>query len=406
MNLRRWPSLLALCACLALTWPILQILRADLVAEADPERALAAWPRDARALAAAGPARFARGDVAGARAAGQALIANSPLAGIGYRLLAQGAEHAGDTAQARILFRQAARRAPRDRVSQGWLAVDAATHGDFDAALVHMDVLLRVAPGLFDALAPSLATFVALPEARAALLRRLGDAPTPWRTRFLGWFAARVEAAALVDALFSPLRQARQPLAAAERAAWVDRLFRDGEVTRAHFLWIEGLPAPWSEAVGNVFDGGFEGPTDLGGFGWRLGRVPGASIRFEPALGAGGRQALVLDFHDRRVPFNHVQQRLALPAGSYDLRGRVRLDGLRNERGLVWQVACLDGRELGRSDRFAGSAPWQSFVLRFERPADHCAGQVLTLRLDARIAPEQMIGGRILFDDLRIVAVD
>ena len=96
----------------------------------------------------------------------------------------------------------------------------------------------------------------------------------------------------------------------------------------------------------------------------------------------------------------------ALPAGRYALRGRVRIDGLRNERGLVWQVACLDGRELGRSDRFAGSAPWQSFVLRFERPADDCAGQVLTLRLDARIAPEQMIGGRILFDDLRIVAVD
>jgi len=34
------------------------------------------------------------------------------------------------------------------------------------------------------------------------------------------------------------------------------------------------------------------------------------------------------------------------------------------------------------------------------------ADPALTLRLDARIAPEQMIGGRIWFDDLRITSIN
>lgn len=393
-------------ALILLAGPLLRIVMADLRVASDPEAALAWLPSHAGARAESGQAAANREDWREARRAAHALLDHSPLSGRGYQLLARAEEARGDAQQAVPLYRLAARRAPRERHPHAWLASHHAARGQFDAAIAELDQLLRIAPATHDELAPSLAAFVAIDTARAALVRRFAGHDTPWRARFLTWFAAQPASAAWLGALFSPLRTGPWPLTEHERSAWIERLLRDGAAGQAHFLWVDGLPAARREAIGNVHDGGFEWPADNAGFGWRIGRVPGASIRFEPAQGAHGRRALVIDFHDRRVPFAHVQQRLALPVGRYALRGRVRLDGLRNERGLVWQVLCGDGRQLARSDRFTGSSGWRDFAVGFERPAADCPLQLLQLRLDARIAPEQMIGGRVLFDDLRVVAAD
>ena len=48
------------------------------------------------------------------------------------------------------------------------------------------------------------------------------------------------------------------------------------------------------------------------------------------------RLALRVAFEDRRVPFAHVRQLLALGPGRYTLSGRARPDNLRTDRGLVW----------------------------------------------------------------------
>lgn len=403
MPVRRWLALV--CAAL-LSLPVVRIGMADLRVEQDPAAARAGWPRHAEAWTRLGQNAAAAADWVQVTHAAHALLANSPVAGMAHRLLAQRAEAEGDLVLAARRYALAARRAPRDRVTHGWLARDAAAHGRFADAIIQLDELLRIAPTLFDEIAPSLATFVAVEEARTALVAHIGAHDTPWRARFLGWFAAQPDHANLLAPLFAPLRASAWPLTDQERSAWIERLLREGQAGQAQFLWIDGLPKSRRALVGNVFDGGFEWPADNTGFGWRVGRVPGASIRFDMAQGAGGRQALIVDFHDRRVPFAHLQQRLALPPGRFLLQGRVRLDGLRNERGLVWQVQCANGLLLTRSDRFFGSAGWREFAAAFERPSADCAAQTLLLRLDARIAPEQMIGGRVLFDDLRIVSSD
>ena len=103
------------------------------------------------------------------------------------------------------------------------------------------------------------------------------------------------------------------------------------------------------------------------------------------------------------MPFEHVQQQLALPAGRYTLSGRVRVDNLRNERGLRWRLSCANNAELATTAAFSGTSDWHEFGLELDVPKLDCATQTLQLRLDARIRPEQLIGGRIWFDDLRIV---
>lgn len=402
--MKRLLAIAALCLpVLALSWIVVRIGIADALAPTDPQAALAWWPdhveaRIAVATDAAESTQRAREAVATARE----VLVRSPLAGTAYRVIARSAELGGGDRTALTHYRIAAHRAPRDRAPHAWLVNHAVVRGDYATALFHLDQLLRIAPGLAPELRPVLASMTGIAEARTPLLRLLGETAPPWRSAFLNWWSQQPEAAPTLSALFAPLRSAPQPLTTIERGFWIDRLMREGRVSQAYFLWIEALPAERRVAVGNIVDGDFERPPDNGGFGWRFDRIAGATIHQETTAGVGGERALVIDFHDRRVPFAHVQQRLALPAGHYVLRGRTRLDGLRNERGLLWQLRCDDHRTIGESERFSGSSQWRDFEVAFERPAESCNGQTLILRLDARIAPERMIGGRIWFDDLRI----
>lgn len=399
--LRRMAFAVSVLAALALAPLILRIGMADRLAAQSPQAALTWWPQHELALAALAQQQVAAEPERAAATARQCLDANM-LAGAGYRALAQLAMARGDEAAAATMFRNAARRAPRDRVAHAWLVNHEALHGNFSVAIAHLDELLRMAPGLLPDLSPALASFAALPAARSALLHHFGQHATPWRASFLGWFAQQPESAPLLSAVFAPLRAAPQPLLGHERGAWVDRLLRDGRVGEAYFVWIDGLAPEQRRHLGNVYDGGFELPDSGGSFGWTLGRVPGASIHRSGASGAEGERALIVEFHDRRVPFAHVQQRLALAPGPYRLVGRVRVDGLRNERGLYWILSCNAGKRLAETARFTGTSPWRDFEAAFEVPAADCQGQLLQLRLAARIAPEQMIGGRILFDALSI----
>jgi hypothetical protein len=105
------------------------------------------------------------------------------------------------------------------------------------------------------------------------------------------------------------------------------------------------------------------------------------------------------------VPFSHVSQLLALAPGEYRLQGRVRVDSLRNERGLQWQVVCAHGdrQVLAATERVRGTELWQPFSVVVSVPEHECRAQWLQLILAARIPAEQHISGQVWYDDLRIV---
>ncbi|GAB2496098.1 tetratricopeptide repeat protein [Arenimonas alkanexedens] len=331
----------------------------------------------------------------------RALRAN-PLDGRSYRILGTLADAAGDREQAARLFKVAAQRTPRDLASQAWLLDYHLAEGELPAAMQNLDLLLRVNPGLFPNMEAQLLGLASAAPAHAALAERLASAP-PWRGRLLAAVAAKAPDADAVAPLFDRLRRAPGGLAPAELSAWVDRLGREGRWGQAYLVWVSQLPPDKLGGLGNVFNGGFEWEPGQGGFDWRFGRIAGARIDRLPTEGASDRLALRVAFEDRRVPFAHVRQLLALAPGRYTFSARAKPDTLRTERGLVWTLTCATGGPaLGETPPLSGNGPWRELQADFEVPPQNCAAQWLTLRLPARIPAEQRIGGRAWFDTLKI----
>ncbi|WP_156970000.1 tetratricopeptide repeat protein [Arenimonas malthae] len=402
----RW---LVLVALLFAGWRVATLGLADHYARSSPERALF-WRADhpeallARAEALGrvgpeGPPTKADAEMA-AEYARRALRAD-PLDGRPYRVLGQLAAAEGNEARAAGLFTLAARRAPRDRPAHFWLLDHHLKASRPAQAMPHLDTLLRIQPNLFTRFEPLLLALAGAPPAHAALADTLAKNP-PWRARFLVLASSKGEDAAAMAPLFEQLRQTPGGLADNELGPWLDRLVREGRVGQAYLLWAGQLPKEKLAALGNVYNGGFEHEPAPVGFDWRFARVPGARIERLSTEGAGGRVALRVAFEDRRVPFAHVRQMLALPAGRYRFQAQAKADSLRTDRGLVWQLACVaGGKPLGETPPLLGHTPWRTLELAFEVPPG-CEGQWLTLRLPARIPAEQRIGGRAWFDDLKI----
>lgn len=387
-----------------LGWLSLSLGMADHYAATDPARALAWRSQHPEALfrraeqLAPDPARAAE---AGDHAR-RALVAN-PLDGRPYRVLGELAEAAGDRTRAVELYELAASRSPQDLKARAWLLDHALATRDPAAAVDHLDALLRLNPSLMPRMLPILAGLAGAPQALDPLAARLERQP-PWRTRMLVQVAKGADDAGAVAPLFNRLRKAPGGLAPPELAAWLDRLARDGQWGPAYLTWASQLSPERQRSLGNVFNGGFEWEPGEGGFDWRLGRIAGARVSRVGGEGVTGRVALRVAFEDQRVKFRHVNQLLALAPGRYRLQGRVRPDQLRTERGLVWTVACAGQRAaLAESEPFRGNGPWRGFEVEFEVPAQGCGGQWLSLVLPARIPAEQRIGGRVWFDDLKIV---
>ncbi len=386
-----------------LGWRALSLGLADHWAESNPARALAWRPDHPEALLRRAEQLAAEPAHAGeaAELARRALRAH-PLDGRPHRVLGQLADQAGDREAASKHYQRAVQLSPRDVPATAWMADWHLARGEFAEGLAHVDRLLRAEPELRKQLEPVLIAAAQFPPAQQPFAEVLAGNP-PWRLAVLR-AVFRAEGTD-IDALTSFVESLRsQPggLAEAELGAWVERLGREGRWGAAYLTWAASLPPERLQGLGNVYNGGFEWAPGQGGFDWRFDRVAGARVDRLFIEGAGGQRALRLAFDDRRVPFRHVRQRLALAPGRYELRGRAKPDGLRSERGLVWTVSCANGRGLGDSEPLSGRSPWREFRMEFEVPAGGCEGQWLILRLPARIAAEQRIGGQIWFDDLAI----
>lgn len=397
---RGWP--LGLVALLAFAgWRVVTLGLADHYASTDPERALA-WRGNHPEALFQQAQRLAEDPAQSAAAAGfarRALQAN-PLDGRIYRVLAQ-LETKPEKAIA--LHRIAAARAPRDVPSHAVLIDYYLAQQDFPSALTHVDTLLRVQPATSSQLLPLLAQMATAPEAQPSLAETLLTSP-PWADRLLSHIVQNVPDTDALGVLMERLRKSPGSLSGPVLSAWLDRLTREDRWGQAYLTWVSQLPKDHLNGLGNLYNGGFEWAPGEGGFDWRLGRTPGAWISRTAGPGVTGQVALRVAFLDRRVPFGHVRQMLALPPGKYRLTGRERAESLRTERGLVWTVACATsgGTGLATTEPLRGQTNWRDFAVDFEVPATGCGGQWLLLTVPARIPAEQRIAGVAWFDAMRI----
>jgi tetratricopeptide (TPR) repeat protein len=388
----------------ALAWRVLSLGMADAKLRSEPEQALQWRSKHSTALfllaqeQAKDPAKHQE-----AKKNALAALQAYPLEGKAYRVLGQIAEAEKNSELAFDLFQKAVRYSPRDLESHLWLMNYSLRKEKSDAAVQHLDSLLRMQIDLLPPLMPTIGGLAVRPESQPALIRVLMKNPA-WRTPALNTLMAEKGAAEKYAFFFNRLSKTGKGLNESEQKAWLNALNQNQQWSLAYLNWATQLPAARQLALGNLFNGDFEHePLDTE-FDWQFGNVPGASIELAAREGMTGQKALRVYFDDRRVPFSHLKQTLVLPPGSYRLSGRGFADDLRTDLGLVWSVQCLGtGIPLASSEPWKGRSPqWQPLSMEFAVPADQCSAQSLSLKLPARVPSEQVIAGSIWFDDLRV----
>ncbi|GAB3365813.1 hypothetical protein GCM10027431_07200 [Lysobacter rhizosphaerae] len=358
---------------------------------------------DADIGAPAGPDRL-MGAIDSGAAAGKAAIARDilrqhPIDGRAFRVLAQ-AE--ADPARADSFLAIAVRRAPRDRLARAAAIDRAFARGDVENGLLHLDALLRVAPGVREEMLQRLAGLLEHEEIQAALLPRLALAPN-WRPALATVLKSPQVPAAPAAALLERLgkRTALQPGEVDAYVTLLNRLGRNAEARRA---WWQSLPVSVRGGDANgLFDGGFEQPDVAGGFGWRIATQPGLTTAYDDIDPLEGARSLVLDFDGRAVADLGVEQSLALRPGRYRLAAGVE-NNTSAARPFLLEVACqgAPAPQLSLELPSATRTPdWQRSQGEFDVPAA-CSGQILRLRLAARSLQERMVSGTLRLDAIRL----
>ena len=377
---------------------VFTLAQADRWAKQDPARALQWRPHHPLALRVLAERQLAAGQVEAARHTARHLLRVEPLQGQGFRLLAEAAASEGDLRQALALYQIAARRSPRDVRTRAWLIEHFLVAGEYPAAFQQIDALLRTSPGQGARLLPLLAQGAADPVFAEVLAQALESRP-PWRGPMLATLQQAKDPRG-ADQVLSALRR-QGGLNDAEYDQWIDYLMQQGRWNEAYGRWAGSL-ALQGKALPLVYNGQFENPPSGRGFDWRLLRIPGVSLDFQPDPGASGLVAHAA-FRGRPVAQVNLEQPLLLAPGHYRFSARVRGQALRSERGLEWVVTCLgQSVPLASSTPMQGSFAWQRLEMAFEVPATGCTGQWLRLRNPVPAGSIQQVSGELWFDDVDI----
>ena len=381
-------------------WRVVGQMQAERHAQAEPERALR-WRSDhPGALLVLAERQLAKGDSSAAQATARRLLAREPLHGEAFRVLAEAADRQGRRTDAFTLYRIAERRSPRDLQTRAWLTQRHLEQGDYAQALVQIDRILRMSPQRARSIHPVLVQLAQDQGFATALAQTLRKDP-PWRQ-------------AMLEALRHPstgnpvangrVMQALQDLGALheeEYARWLDSLIAQGRWGEAYARWAGTVPRT-AGRLPLAYNGTFAAKPSNRGFDWRMRRVPGVLLAFEPVADGGGQTAYIR-FLDRRVPEAGLELPLMLSPGRYRLVLRMRAQALRSEMGLQWVIACAGpGGEAARIESIDGSFGWREFEADVSIPERGCPGQWLRLSNPVPAGAGQRVAGEVWIDDVRI----
>lgn len=396
--LRRGGGVVVLMAAILVTavaaWQIVAVAQARSLAQKAPEEALWWRPDDPRALGYLAEREFSDAAASGrppdaARALARQALKAGPLEIRALRVLGWVAAEEGDARRARRLMSLAASRSQRDVSSHLWMFHNRLKAGDFTAAFAHGDALMRHGGTLREAAVLMAAAAGADEAAAKALGERLQSEPI-WRARFVRELAASQDPDVTLSILLA-VKEAGSTIAPAESASLAGRLLREKRLREAYLAWVLLLPPSGYDVLGNVYNGGFDGPPGSGPFAWTLQRktttitqAPGRKGQALSAQPAGEREQTL------------AGQRLVLAPGTYRLVLDARLDGL-SDGAMAWTLSC--GRPTGSLARLpvGRHSDWTVLSTTFTVPPG-CEVQRIELRASG-------VGVWGWFDDIRIEAV-
>jgi hypothetical protein len=279
--------------------------------------------------------------------------------------------------------------------------------GDIARAMKHMDVVLTFGNSLHGDLFPDLLKLAEDPATRETAYAILLKQPVAWWPQFFNYAAVKANSVETLRALFQMQAGGPNLVTTDGLRAYLQRLQRDNLWIESYFVWLNHLRKDQLNAVGNLFNGGFEGEISNLGFDWIV--TPASQVVVDTATtyGAAGHKALRVVFRGPRIQFQHLYQYVMLDPGTYTLHGRARPENFEAAEGLQWSIYCVGtAQALAHSERFTGTDHWRHFTVQIRIPGENCAVQMLRLELAGRSAVDYEARGAIWFDDLSIVRQD
>jgi hypothetical protein len=331
-------------------------------------------------------------------------VRNNPTDGPTYAAIARLKEESGNLAAAEEAMQAAAQMAPRRvdvqlEVARFWFR-----RGDIERAMGHMDVVLTFGDSLRGELFPDLLKLAEDPATREAAFAQLLKQPVDWFPQFFSYAAANATSVETLRALIKMHAAGPNVATTGGLRTYLKRLQRDNLWIESYLVWLNQLRKDQLNAVGNLFNGGFEEKISNLGFDWIITPTSQAVIDTATTYGATGNKALRVVFRGPRIQFQHLHQYTMLDPGTYTLHGRARPENFEAAEGLQWSIYCVgEPQPIARSERFTGTDHWQHFTVQFKIPAQNCAVQMLRLELAGRSALDYEAKGAVWFDDLSIV---
>jgi len=187
----------------------------------------------------------------------------------------------------------------------------------------------------------------------------------------------------------------------------IEFLISQGEFDEAFQVWKarfreEGLPAPHESNL--ITNGGFEKEKILGGgFDWRIEKVTGAEVSFDPSMAFEGKRSLKIVFNGREnVDFHHISQFLALTSNTeYVLKANMRTQAVTTKSGLKIEVIGVGQAFRGVSETLTGDNEWQELMVAFRTPAQSQGGLV-RIRRERTDKFDRFIFGTVWIDHVRL----
>jgi len=187
----------------------------------------------------------------------------------------------------------------------------------------------------------------------------------------------------------------------------IEFLISRGEFNEAFQVWKgrlqeEGLPLP--EDSNLITNGGFGKEKILGGgFDWKIEKVPGAEVSFDPSVAFEGKRSLKIVFDGKEnVDFYHVYQFVPLKSNTeYVLTANVKTQAVTTKSGLKIEVIGMGQAFQRQSEALTGDNEWRELIVSFRTPAQ-LQGGLVRVRRDKTDKFDRYIRGTVWIDNVRL----
>ena len=312
----------------------------------------------------------------------------------------------GDTEKSNRLALRAADRSYRNFSAQTAAINLSMSKKDFPDATRRIDGLLRSGPEFSKNYFPMLLNISSLPEGLSATVNMLASDP-PWRKQFIDYATNIPEQQSIVYSVLAGLRDAKAEVLPSELRAYLSKLFERKDYESAYFVWLDFLSASELRKTGLIYDGGFDLPPHNLFYGWNIYPIANADVSIAAQSGTANDLALKIDFQSSHFAGVAIYQFLRLDAGSYHLSLDASADHVKADGGVLWEIRCAEsGVFIGLGEPINSSRPKAAYEFDFKVTDQQCQTQELVFVTASRSALDQVVSGKMIFDNFKITKIE